>query len=60
MSKRSILPMYLFPFLKETAFLSNKALKVTYESGFTSYDILFEGSKDLPRKQKKKLRKLIG
>lgn len=50
---------HLFPFLKEVAFLNNKATFVSYSTGRTSFDILFDGSKQLPRKQKKKLRSMI-
>ena len=53
------LNMSLFPLLKETAFLNNKVLDITYSNGSTGVDILFEGSKSLPRKAKKKLRTLI-
>lgn len=53
------LNMTLFPFLLEVSFLNNKVLNLTYENGSTTFDILFEGSKNLPRKKKKKIRKLI-
>lgn len=39
--------------------LNNKALYIQYDSGISSFDILYEGSKNLPRKTKKKLRKYI-
>jgi hypothetical protein len=51
--------MSVFNLLKESAFLNNKALLITYPNGYTSFNILFEGSKNLPRKAKKKLRNLI-
>lgn len=53
------LPMHLFPMLKEIAFLNKWVLIFEYPDGYTSTEILFRGSKDLPRKQKKYLRKLI-
>lgn len=53
------LNMSLFPFLKEVAFLNNKVSNTSYVNGYTSIDILLEGSKSLPRKAKKKLKKLI-
>jgi hypothetical protein len=56
---KKYLPMHLFGLLKETAFLNNKALKMDYPDGYTSVEIMFEGSKNLPRKTKKKLRKLL-
>lgn len=51
--------MSLFNFLKEAAFINNEALNITYPDGNTSINVLLEGSKNLPRKAKKKLRKLI-
>ncbi len=45
--------------LKEIAFLNKMVLLFEYPEGYTSGEILFEGSKGLPRKQKKYLRKLI-
>lgn len=58
--KKLSLPMHLFTFLKEVTLLNNKALFIEYDNyGCNSFDILFEGSKNLPRKQKKKLRKLL-
>ena len=48
---------HLFQFLKEITLLNNKAINIVYESGISSLDILYEGSKNLPRKTKKKLRK---
>lgn len=54
--KRS-LPMHLFPFLMEVSLLNNRALFIEYpDSDYTSHDIMFEGSKNLLRKKKKKLR----
>lgn len=54
------LPMHLFPFLMEVSLLNNRALFVEYpDRDYTSHDILFEGSKNLPRKKKKKLRNLL-
>lgn len=53
------LNMSLFPMLKEIAFLNSKAFNVEYANGTTSNEILFEGSKQLPRKSKKRLRKLL-
>jgi len=53
--KRS-LPMHLFPFLMEVSLLNNRALFIEYpDSDYTSHDIMFEGSKNLPRKKKKKI-----
>jgi hypothetical protein len=49
----------IFNLLKESTFLNNKALLINYPNGTTSTEILFEGSKTLPRKSKKKLRNLI-
>ncbi len=59
MRKKKYLPMHLFNFLKEVAFLNNKALKMDYPDGYTNFEIMFEGSKNLPRKTKKRLRKII-
>lgn len=59
MKERKYLPMYLFGLLKDLAFFNNKALKIVYPSGYNSLEVLYEGSKDLPRKKKKALRKLI-
>ncbi len=53
------LNMWLFDFLKEVTLLNNKALLLQYDNGTNSHEILFEGSKNLPRKQKKKIRQLI-
>lgn len=54
--------MHLFPFLLEV-FKLNRNKKPVYveytDSGYTSYDILFEGSKKCPRKLKKRIRKAI-
>jgi len=50
---------HLFKFLKKVTMLNNKALYIQYDSGISSFDILYEGSKNLPRKTKKKLRKYI-
>lgn len=52
------MPMYLFKFLKEVSILNNKAVNLVYDTG-SSLEILYEGSKNCPRKVKKKLRKLI-
>lgn len=58
-NKKKWLNMSLFSMLKEIALLNNKVLLIEYPSGYTSLEILFEGSKLLPRKKKKLLRKLI-
>ena len=52
-------PLHLFRFLKEITLLNSKATLVKYANGSTSYDVLFIGSKILPRKLKKRIRKLI-
>lgn len=57
--KKGYLPMHLFSFLNEITILNNKALYLEYPDGYTSFDILFEGSKKLPRKRKKLIRKLL-
>jgi hypothetical protein len=59
MNIKKHLNMYLFNFLKEVALLNNKAFYVEYQNGTTSFDILFEGSKKLPRKSKKRIRSLL-
>jgi hypothetical protein len=59
MKMKKYLPMHLFNFLKETSFLNSKALFIEYPEGYNSFEILFEGSKNLPRKEKKKLRKML-
>lgn len=52
--------MDLFPFLMEVSLLNHRAVFIEYpDSDYTSHDIMFEGSKNLPRKKKKKLRKLL-
>jgi hypothetical protein len=52
--------MYLFPFLLEVCNLNKRALFVEYpDSGYNSFDVLFEGSKSLPRKKKKQVRKYL-
>lgn len=57
--KNKFLPIHLFGFLKDVSFLNNKALYIEYPEGYNSFDVLFQGSKILPRKKKKKLRKLL-
>lgn len=37
----------LFPMLKEIAFLNNKVVFISYTSGRTSHEILFDGSKQI-------------
>jgi len=59
MNIKKHLNMYLFNFLKEVTLMNNKALYVEYQNGTTSFDILFEGSKKLPRKSKKRIRSLL-
>jgi len=49
----------LFPFIKAVTLFNNKAVLVEYQDGYTSFEVLFEGSKLMPRKLKKRLRKLI-
>jgi len=44
---------------KEITFINNRALNIEFSDGTTTLDIMFEGSKTLPRKKKKKLRELI-
>ena len=56
---KKYLPMHLFNMLKEITLLNRRAILIEYPDGYTSFDILFEGSKRLPRKQKKYIRKLI-
>lgn len=51
--------LHMFNFLKEVSFLNNRVLLIIYEDGTTSADILAKGAKHLPRKQKKRLKKLI-
>lgn len=53
------LNMTLFPFLLEVSLLNSRVINLTYENGSTVKDILFEGSKNLSRKKKKRIRKLI-
>lgn len=53
------LPMHLFKMIKEISLLNNQALKVDYPNGYNSTEIITEGSKNLPRKKKKKLRNLF-
>ena len=50
---------YLFSFLKELTLLNNRFILIQYSSGETSYDVIFEGSKETPRKTKKKLRNIL-
>jgi hypothetical protein len=57
--KKKYLPMHLFRFLKEVALLNNKSTLIQYPDGYNSNEILFEGSKQLPRKLKKRLRRLL-
>ena len=52
-------PLHLFNFLKEVTLITNKAIFIEYLSGYTSFDILFEGSKKLPRKLKKRIRSYL-
>lgn len=51
--------MHLFTLLYELAMFNGSALYLEYPDGYTSFEILFEGSKKLPRKRKKKIRKML-
>jgi len=56
---KKYLPMHLFNMLKEILLYNNRYVHIQYEDGYTSYDILFEGSKSCPRKLKKRIRAII-
>jgi hypothetical protein len=56
---KKYLPMTNFNLLYEIVMLNGKHINIQYPDGYSSTEILMEGSKRLPRKKKKKLRKLI-
>lgn len=57
--KKKYLPMHLFNMLKEVNIFKGTCLNIKFPDNYTSNEILFEGSKMLPRKSKKKVRWLI-
>ena len=50
--------LHCFNLLKEVCFMNNKAFYIKYED-HNSFDVLYTGSVNLPRKKKKRLRKMI-